>query len=307
MPTGEGAYFRVNDMVRNCATGEMMKVVSLTGDNLTVTRAIGGVTAVTSASAAQLLITGNASAQGADLGTEKVTVRVLGFNYTQIFRNPFTFTNTEVEIETYGVGDPMNEIAKKAVEHKRALENSLFFGARGFTSAAPNSVGYMGGATEFISTNVFSSIGTLTRKVLDADLQAIYQRGSKNKVIFAAPTPAAALSGLLADNWVRSTPGETLYGAKVNAFVTGAYGDHVPVIVKREWGALATANNQYGSYMIVVDLDYVSKRPLRNRGTSLLRNRQGNGQDRVTHEYLTEMSLEFAVEKAHGILRGITG
>jgi hypothetical protein len=59
--------------------------------------------------------------------------------------------------------------------------------------------------------------------------------------------------------------------------------------------------------MVVLDLGYIKKRPLRDRGTRLLRNRQGNGVDSVVHEYLTEMSLEVAQEKTHGILKGITG
>jgi hypothetical protein len=59
--------------------------------------------------------------------------------------------------------------------------------------------------------------------------------------------------------------------------------------------------------MAVVDLDYVRRRPLQNRDTSLLRNRQNPGDDVEIHEYLTEQSLEFAVEQAHGLLSGITG
>lgn len=305
--TGTGVYFRAGDLVRIALTGEMVEVTGVTSDNVGVTRGIGGVGAASAASGSDLLITSNASAQGASLGTKKVTVRTLGYNYTQIFRHPFGFTNTDIEIETYGAGDPMNEIAKKAVEHKRAQENALWFGARKFTSAAPSSKGYMGGAVEFISTNKFQNIGTLARKTFDSKLQQIFQHGSRNKAIFAAPTPGAALSGLLADNWVRAQPGETVYGSKVSGFVTGAYGDRVPVIVKREWGVYSTANNQYGSVMFVIDLDYVVKRPLRNRGTQLLRNRQNNGDDQTVHEYLTEMSLEFAVEQAHGLLTGITG
>lgn len=304
--TGEGVYFRVGDLVRNALTGEMYEVTGITSDAVGISRAIGGVAAASSASGADLLITSNAAAQGADIGTKKVTTRVLGYNYSQIIRHPFGFTGTEVEIETYGKGDPMNEIAKKAVEHKRALENAFFFGARKFTSAAPSSKGYVGGIVEYVSTNVFSSVGALTLASLDAKLQQIFQYGSDNKVVFSAPTPAASLSRLLSDNWVQAPPDTRKYGAKVSAFITGAYGDSVPVIVKKDWGRYQTASNQYGSWMVVVDLDYVQKRPLRNRGTRLLRNRQGNGEDQVAHEYLTETSLEVSVEKAHGILKGVS-
>ncbi len=305
--TGEGVYFRAGDLVRIQASNEIFEVVSVAGDVLTVTRNLSGSGTTGAAIGDKLLIVSNAAAQGADYGILKAMTRVLGFNYTQITRHPFGFTGTEVEIETYGRGDPMNEIAKKAVEHKRALENQLFFGTRKFTSAAPSSKGYMGGLVEFITTNVSASIGTLSLTGLDSRLQDIFQYGSQNKVIFSAPTPARALSNLLSNNWVQAGPDETKYGAKVNSFVTGAYGGSVPVIVKRDWGRFPTTSNQYGGWMFVVDLDYVMKRPLRNRGTRLLRNRQGNGVDSVIHEYLTECSMEVSQEKVHGILKGITG
>lgn len=305
--SGTGVYFRAGDLVRVVSTGEMLEVTGITSDSIGVTRSVGSVAAASAASGGDLLIVANAAAQGADTGTLKVTKRVLGYNYTQITRHPFGFTGTDVEIETYGPGEPMNETAKKAIEHKRALENLAFFGARDFTSASPSSKGYMGGLQEFISTNVWSSAGAIDLAYIDGKLQTVFQRGSLNKVIFAAPTPAAALSNLFANNWVRARPEDKVYGAKVSAFINGAYGESVPVIVKREWGARQSASNGHGSWMFVIDLDYVKKRPLQNRNTKLLRNRQGNGEDKVVHEYLTEASMEVSQEKVHGLIKGITG
>lgn len=304
--TGEGDYFRVGDLVRLANTGEICEVTGVTTDDLGVTRSIGSIAANTAQTGVEVLIVGNVSAQGADYGTLKVTQRVAQYNYTQIVRHPFGFTNTETNINTYGPGDPANEIAKKGVEHKRALENLLLLGGRAYDSSANK--GWVGGvAHEFISTNVTSAVGTLSLTGLDAALQSIFQHGTMNKVIFAAPTPAAALSRLLANNWVRARPEDTVYGAKVTAFINGAYGASVPVVTKRAWGNEATSGFGRGGWMLVLDMAYIKKRPLQGRNTKLLQNRQGNGVDSVVHEYLTELSIEVAVEKAHGILKGITG
>jgi hypothetical protein len=78
----------------------------------------------------QLLIVGNASAQGATLGTRKVTKRVAQFNYTMIQRNPYGFTRSLMASKLYGGPEPMKERKKKATEHKRAIEYTLFWGAR---------------------------------------------------------------------------------------------------------------------------------------------------------------------------------
>lgn len=304
--TGTGTYFRAGDLVRVVSTGEMLEVTSISTDTLTVTRTIGAAPAASAASGGDVLIVANAAAQGADYGTLKVTKRVLGYNYTQIVRHPFGFTGTDVEIETYGPGDPANELAKKAVEHKRAMENLAFFGARDFTSNSPSSKGYAGGLQEFLSTNVWSSAGAIDLAYIDDKLSTVFQHGSQKKVIFAAPKPAQALSNLFANNWVRARPDDRVYGAKVSAFVNGAYGESVPVIVKREWGARQSASNGHGSWLFVIDTEYVRKRPLRNRNTAILRNRQGNGEDKVVHEYLTELSFEVSQEKVHGLIKGIT-
>jgi hypothetical protein len=307
--TGEGDYFRAGDLVRLASTGEIMEVVSEASDVLTVNRSVGSVAANTAQTGVQLLIVGNAAEQGAAIGTIKVTTRVLGYNYTQIVRHPLGFTGTQEEIETYGPGDPGNEIAKKLVEHKRALENLIFSGARAYTSNSGSSLanpkGWMGGVEEFISTNVSSSVGALSLTALDNALEDIFQYGTMNKVIFAAPTPAGALSRLLTNSWVRARPEDKVFGAKVTAFINGAYGASVPVITKREWGRESTSSR--GGWIVVLDLAYIKKRPLRNRGTRLLRNRQARDVDSTSHEYMTEMSLEFAQEKAHGMLEGITG
>lgn len=306
--TGEGAYFRAGDLVRNVANAEMMLVTAVAGDNLTVTRAIGGVVAAQAGTSGQpLLIVGNASAQAADLGTLKVTNRVLGFNYTQIFRHPFGFSGTDVEIDTYGTGDPMNEIAKKAVEHKRALENSFFFGARSFTAASPNSIGTVGGLRDFVVTNKTAAVGTLTAANLGTIIRGALQKGSRDKVIFASPLVVSALSALYTKTWAPNEAGggtDATLGIRVSGYVSGSFGDRIPVVLKREWGNFGDTT-EIGSLLVVLDRRFIKKRPLRNRGTALLRNRQGNGEDRVVHEYLTETSLEMSVESAHAWAYGI--
>jgi len=305
--TGQGTYFRAGDIVRNSITGEAYKVSTVVSDVLGVTRGVGGVGAVTSASGADLLIVGNAAAQGATLGTRHIVKKVLGYNYTQIQRDPFGFTGTESVIETYGGPAPAHEEVKKLVEHKRALEQTCFFGARSFTSAAPNTVGSCGGAVEYISTNVHNPAGSLTHVLMDTYLQQDLQHGSKNKVLFCSPLVARAISGFLKTSYAPTSVDNRKFGAKVDTYISGAYGWEIPVVVKRPWQDFSSTTTQYGGWAFLIDMDYVSFRPLRDRNTQLLRNRQANDADEITHEYRTEYSLEFAVEKVHAIWKGITG
>ena len=113
--TGEGSYFRAGDIVRNARTGVAVRIVSVATDTLTPSAAIGRVTFAAHSAADQLLIVGNASAQGATLGTRKVTKRVAQYNYTQIQRNPYGFTRSLMASKLYGGPEPMKERKKKLV------------------------------------------------------------------------------------------------------------------------------------------------------------------------------------------------
>lgn len=306
--SGQGAYFRARDIVRNALTGEAYLVTAVSTDTLTVTRAIGAVSAASSASGADLLIVGNAAVQGATLGTRHITKKVLGYNYTQIQRDPFGFTGTEAVIKTYGGPAPEHEEVKKLVEHKRAIENTLFFGARSFTAAAPNSVGTCGGAIEFLTTNYYNVGGALSHSGMDNWLQSALQHGSKNKVLFCSPLVGRAISGFLKTAYLTNVSGDThSYGFKVDSWISGAFGWPIAVVVKRDWQDFSSSNTQYGGYGFLIDMDYVKLRPLTQRGTALLRNRQANDADEMTHEYRTEYSFEFRHERVHGWIKGVTG
>ena len=79
--TGEGVYFRPNDIVRNARTGEAFKVTSVAADVITTNdRGLGRVAAAAGNSGDQLLITGNAARQGATLGLRAITKRVAQYN-----------------------------------------------------------------------------------------------------------------------------------------------------------------------------------------------------------------------------------
>jgi hypothetical protein len=304
---GYEAYFRIGDIVRNAITGEAMAVSAApTSGSIPVTRSIGSVAAATSATGADLVIIGNAAAQGATLGTALVTSRVACYNYCQIFRHPYTFSNTLAASSLYGGPEPMKERQKKAVEHKRALEYSLFFGATDLnTSGSPGPIGYMGGIVEYVATNLHDPSGGMSPNELDTFLQTDLQFGSQDKVIFASPTFARTVSAYARDNWVRSSPDDKKYGIKVDAYISGAYGYGIPVFVKKDWNDFTSTGSQYGSWAFVVDMSAVQLRPL--RPTVLLRNRQANDADLVTEEYLTETSFELQNEKKHAIIKDVTG
>lgn len=310
--TGTGAYFRANDLFRVPSSGEMVKVGAVSTDDLTgCTRSIGGTAAATIAASADLVIVGNASAQGATLGTAQITKKVLGYNYTQIIRTPFRFTKTNLWVDRYGPNEPGREAGKKLVEHRRQIEYTVFWGGRDFETGGATPVGYAGGIDEYISTNVHSVAGALTNTGLDGYLRTDLQN-TKQPAIFAAPVPAQAVSNFLRAVWAPNTTGDRVYGAKVDYWLDSAYGMRTPVFVKRDWNDFASTNNSYGSRMYVADLANVKLRPApplmgEPRFAALLKDRQANDADEQAMEYLSEFSLEVRHETHFARIHGITG
>jgi hypothetical protein len=303
---GEGAYFRVGDVIRIPVSGEAVAVSAApAADVVGITRSVGSVAAATAASGAELVIIGNASAQGASLGVRKVTERVAQYNYCQIFRHPYGFTETLAASELYGGNEPMKERRKKGIEHKRAIEYSLFLGARDHDTGGSEPKDYMGGLFEFITTNVKDPSGAMDKAEFETFMRAFLAKGDLDgKVLFASPLVAQIISGYPRDNWVKSTPSQRLWGVKVNAFVSGAFGSEVPVVVKRDWDDFSSASSQYGGWAFSVDFGSLQFRPLRT--TRLLLGRQGNSEDQQVEEYLTEVSLQVEQERHHGIIKNAT-
>jgi uncharacterized protein DUF5309 len=302
----EGDYFRANDIVRNARTGEAFTVTSVATDTLTVVRGRGRVAAAAMNNGDQLLIVGNAAAQGATLGTRKITKKVAQYNYEQIQRNPYGFTNTLAASKLYGGPEPMQERRKKLTIHKRAIEHALFWGARALVTSGSTPQGLSGGLFEFNTTNIFDAAGALSKTLLDTYMRTLLQHGhGDSKVLFVSPLVAQAISGFLRDAYAPADVATKLWGAKVDGFVSGAYGYKVPLIVKRDWNEFSTSSSQYGGWAFLVDMGNVKYRPL--RGTKLLTNRQANDADETTEEYLTEFSLEVQQEQTHGQIVGVTG
>ena len=312
LTAGQGKLVQANDLLRNMRTGEGVRIVSVTGDLLSIARNVGNIAAAAINAGDVWLVTSDAQPQGSDFPTPRYLARVLGFNYTQITRTSWGFTGTATAVELYGGREPAKEARRKALEHKRKWENIGFFGMRSFAAAVPpenEPRGTAGGAIESITTYKRDANGPLTPDFFDLFLSDVFGNGTDNKVLFASPTVIASMS-----KWNRTGMGSQfeapeggkVHGVHIDAFISGAYGYRVPVIVKKEWSKYPTANKGYGGYAFLLDMSYIERRPLRDRDTKLLTEQQPKGKDTYNAEYMTEATYEFACERAHGILFGVT-
>jgi len=304
--TGTGTYFRVNDVVRIASTGENNYVTAVSANTVYVTRAIGGgaVTAASAASGVDLIKVGNAAAEGATLGTLITTKKVANYNYTQIQRDPWGFTETLTASKLYGGPEPANEAKKKLIEHKRQMENTLFWGVRDLVTSGATPVGYAGGVYQYVTSNITSSVGALTSTVMETFLRKAFRYGSRNKVMFCSPLVLSAISSFPLGKLALPSQSVDSFGVSVSKYQS-ADGAQLSIVVKRDWYDFQATSGQYGGIGVVLDMDDVTMRPLRD--TALKPHRQANDEDSNKQEYLTECTLEIGQEKNHALITGITG
>jgi len=297
----------VGDVVRVMETGEALLVTTAAASAFTATRSWGGTAAASATSAAKLMIVGNAAAQGASSGTARYVVRARGYNYIQEIRHPIFFSTVHMASELYGGRDPGKELVREAINHKRNVESTLFWGARDYsTSTSPGPTGGCGGAFEFISTNVTNTSGATTPAEVDTFLRTPLSY-AEDPVLFCSPLVASILSQMYRGIWQPNQGGLQKYGVKVTAFLDSTYGTNVPVITKKEWIDLNATGTNYGTYAFLIDMAAVRLRPLRGFNVgSLRRNIQEPSATAEVHEYYSPLSLEFAHESRHGILKGAT-
>jgi hypothetical protein len=313
--TGTAAYFSIGDVVKNVRTGEVMRVTAVnTGTHtLTVVRAVDGdgTTGTAINDNDDLLIIGNAYAEGVTSESEKSHPEAYKYNYTQIVRTPFGVTGSEAASENYTGPDRPRLRAEKAIEHKIDLERTALFGERNLFTATDTGASantprrYTGGYFYYVTSLATNINGILTEPDLETYCQTLFSAtgSGDTRLLLCSPLVISVLDQLAASR-IQVAPRESTFGLAVKTWVTG----HGTLnIVKHRLLENGANGNGYGGHAIGVDPSRMSYRYLRGRNTKLMVDIQANDLDGHKDEYLTEMGWQVELDKVHGYFYGVTG
>jgi hypothetical protein len=178
----------------------------------------------------------------------------------------------------------------------------LFFGARSSSTSGNAPLRTSGGLLQYVTSE--SDTDTLDETELQTFFRNALEFGSSRKVFFVAPLVMQVISSFLEED-VQARPGDNVHGIKVDAVISGVSGQRIPCIVKKEWKRYGESAGQYGTYGVLVDLDYVQLAPLRD--TKLLPNREANDADEKAAEYLSEISVKVERPETMRWLVDVTG
>ena len=307
----ENKFAVAGAIIVNSATGEVMHVAAdTTGTTLEVVRNIGGTSHAISDND-DLFIAGFAAQENADTPTPISFDAVVASNFTQIFRTAFAVSNT-LKSTHLRTGSKEDESKTKALKlHMSDIERAMLFGVKhemNGSSAQPTR--FTGGLTNSLTTVVDiqtdfasyggGSAGQMTEEGFDGLLiSTVFKYGSSSKIAFVGETVANQLQQMGKDRWQPESV-EGAYGVNLTKYKTFA-GD-LMVHLHPQFRQVPGMKDA----MIIIDFPHLSYRYLEGRDTHLLENRQGNGEDGVKHEYLTECGLELLQDKTHAYIKGWT-
>lgn len=302
-----GPSFAADELVKVTRTGELFRVSSIATNTLTVVRGIGGGAAAILDND-ELMRVGAASMENSLSRQPRSSNPTKVTNYTQIEKHSVESSETWRGSETFTAPvDWDRQVAKKMIEHKLAWEQTLLHSkpTEDLTGTAP--LRTTGGAFYFVQTNRTDMGGTMTEQEWFGAYSGLFRYGDQNaKMAMASRLAVDVVNGFPRGKLeVIQGDNDTTYGLRIMKY-RSPHGVLNIVTHNMLEGAV------YGGYVLVLDLSQIKKRPMRaygggTRDTHINENVQPPDQDGRRDEILTEMGLEFGLEKTHGVMSGISG
>lgn len=294
----DGSIIAVNDIIKNVATNEQLLVTAVSTNTLTVTRAYGETSAAAMTDNDKILVVGNAQMQGSGASAEKNHQPTPVYNYTQIFKTPFSVTNTLEATKLYGQSELARLQAHKAIEHAQAIEHSFIFGERKLDNTGAQQKTVTGGVYTFLNGTaptkaISKSTGTIAN--LNDFMEDLFEYGSNTRTMLCSASVIGWINslGTAKLELVQSDMDKTL-GLDIVTWLS-PFG-RVNLIQHPLF------RDGYTDFAIALDMEDIKYRPLAGRDTTLKTNIQNNDEDGRRDMFITEAGLEIRHPEKHGIL-----
>jgi hypothetical protein len=299
MASGKGVYFAAGDLVKVPSTGEVVKVVSIATDTLTVLRAIGSSVAAIVPANEKLLILGNANMQGSGAPAEKVIGVTPFFNYTQIFKTPFSVTNTLEATKLYSMTELARLRKNNGILHAKSLEYSFLFGEKALVTSGAQPISYTGGLFESLKSNA-NNVTKTKASATEADLltfcQNVFTYGGDSRTCLCSPDILGWIAGLASTKvQLIQSDKDATYGLSITKYLT-PYG-----VLNLVMHPLLVQG--YAGNMVALATEDLYYRPLQGRDTKLMTNIQLPDEDGIRDMYMTEAGMELRLPLKHGIFK----
>lgn len=283
--------FRVGHIVK--VGEELVKVESISGSTLTVSRGYAETDAADFAEGDKVEVLFTEGEEGRDARQARYKKRKRVSNVTQIFDDSVELSGTAMAVNQYGVDSEYEkEKQKKQLELALQLEKALINGIK----YENGTTRMMQGARQFVKTNVQDASGQgIDDARLNAAFQSIYEAGGfetgTNYKIIVPASQKTAISNLNGDK-VRIDRLDNGRGQVVDHFVSD-FGQ----------AEIILNNNLNADEVLIMDVNRTAIRPL--QGREFAHNYMGVQGDYKRGMLVGEYTLELLQEKAHARIKGL--
>lgn len=300
IPVADGSIFTNGMLI--VVNDELIKISSISGNNLTVVRGQQGTTAAAALVGAIAFLVSDGKTEGATYSSGTYKKGAEYSNRMQIFTTPFEISGTaRVQKATGASGKSLYqlEVEKKQKQHEAKIEKALMQGISFFDSGT--GIRAMGGVRNFLKDgNSVAVGGTLSLTKINELLLKAYEQGAEldngSYVIMLHPSVADSLAATFKDYILNNTNQSTQFGQSVQSVRTN-YGIF-PLVV---------TNNTKVSEAFLVDTSKLALLPLTGEGSRALELQEmGMIGDKEQWQFVSEVTLEVRDIHLQGILTGIT-
>ena len=329
---GGSTQIKAGDLLLVEESGELMLATAdgdADGEAVTVSRSYGTVAATEvlydgAAVNPHILVVGSIYEEGADTPNSVRYRASKKYNFTQIFRDSLKATRTAMQTRLRTIEEVRDAKQQALLYHTIRMEHGFIFGERvEGTGSGGEPMRSTGGIIEKITQDAsaqvvdFSANPAAPTGMMYSDLENImleaFRFGSQEKMCFIGNRALLAVQRAIrmADAVsVEITPAQKEFGMDVRRLFS-PYGTLVlktHPLFNQNQSALDGVQDYLGmdSWLMILDMADLTYRPLRNSDTQYLPDRQGNGIDGLTSEYLTECGLQINHGKHHYLVRGVT-
>ena len=306
------------DLLMAESTQEIVQVLTVpSSTSITVTRAVGSVTAAAIANGVSLRTVGNAFEEGSVRPSAVSIIATRYVNNTQIFRNSWAVTKTAAAIpQIAGAGYVSESKQDCAALHAMAIEKALFFGqkfmgtkngqpfhtmegiVRRVTDAAPGNITTLGATTNW----------TQLEAALDPTLQTVTDpKGGNIRTMFVGGTARRVLHNIARLNSsYQITTAETAWGLQIDTIKAprGTF-----EIIEHPLFNAYGASSAWAKMAVICDLNAFSMAYLRKTSDAAY-NSSGalvdNGVDAEGGTLTTELTCTIKNPAAFGIIYNFT-
>lgn len=315
VPVDDGSRYIPMQVLLVEETGEYMLVTATAGNNLTVTRGMGGTTVTNITNGMHVQLIGNAHEEASPIPTAITQQGAPRMNYTQIFRNAWAVSGTAKAIN-FRTG---NKVAKNkrdcAMYHAEDQERSMLWGVKHVSTLNGKPFrmtdGIKAQITQYGGTVVAANTGAVAGNYSRGDFEEfIRQVFAKN--VKGQPNERIAIGGdivlkvlnqmTMLDGVYQIEQGETKLGITVNTIVT-PFGT-----LKLMTHPLMNENPVWQKELYVLHPGAIRRRMLRetfDEGYDTNGNRI-DGVDADQGVMTTEMGIEVGAAQTMGILTNVT-